>query len=88
MRQPADVQRRRILVLTLAGAGAGACGGVLLAFAHDPPKISQAQAQYQTTPKDIRSCGSCSLFQPPHACQAVAGTISKSGWCRLYVAVD
>jgi hypothetical protein len=52
------------------------------------PKLTQAAAQYPSVPKDIRSCGSCSLFQPPNHCKVVEGIVSKSGWCRLYVAVD
>jgi hypothetical protein len=78
--------RRRVLALALGYAGSAFTSA--LAQTASAPKISQNDAQYQQTPKDIRSCGSCSLFQPPNACKAVAGIISPSGWCKLYVAVD
>jgi len=77
--------RRRSLLLALGCASSW----VVPTFGQTPTqKLSQAQAQYQATPKDIRSCGSCSLFQPPNRCKVVEGFISKSGWCKLYVAVD
>jgi len=82
----AKLERRRMLALALGCAS----GCVTSAFAASSAttKVSQGQAGYQATPKDIRSCGSCSLFQPPNACKIVQGMISKSGWCKLYVAVD
>jgi hypothetical protein len=84
--QGANIGRRRVLALALGGAGSlCACA---LARPAPTQKISQSEAQYQAAPRDIRSCGSCSLFQPPNSCKVVEGNISRSGWCKLYVAVD
>jgi hypothetical protein len=47
-------------------------------------KISQADAQYQNTPKGMFSCGVCTFFIKPTSCKVVAGTISPTGWCKLF----
>jgi hypothetical protein len=47
-------------------------------------KISQAEAQYQNTPKGMFSCGVCTFFIKPTSCKVVAGTISPTGWCKLF----
>jgi hypothetical protein len=83
---PANLGRRRVLALALGGAGS--VFAAALAQNASARKIPQNEAQYQAQPKDIRSCGSCSLFQPPNSCKVVEGIISRSGWCKLYVAVD
>ena len=49
-----------------------------------PPKLSQADAQYQTTPKGMFSCAVCTFFIKPNACKVVAGAISPAGWCKLF----
>ncbi len=49
-----------------------------------PPKISQAEAQYQTMPKGMFSCAVCTFFVKPNACKVVAGEISPTGWCKLF----
>jgi hypothetical protein len=51
-------------------------------------KLSQREADYQDSPKDIRMCGTCSLFVPPKSCKVVAGEISPEGWCKLFVLAD
>jgi hypothetical protein len=51
-------------------------------------KASQADAQYQATPKDGQSCAACQLFRPPDACQVVAGAISPAGWCKFFSLPD
>jgi len=47
-------------------------------------KISQADANYQGTPKGNLHCDGCINFQPPNACKFVQGDISPSGWCQLF----
>ena len=47
------------------------------------PQASPAVA-YQATPKDGHQCDGCTLFQAPDACQVVDGTISPTGWCKLW----
>jgi hypothetical protein len=46
------------------------------------------QAEYQDTPSGIYSCGMCTLFEPPNACEVVAGEISKDGWCKAFALAD
>ena len=66
-------------------------GGVaVLAAAMAPQRaeagqMTQQAAGYKSTPKGDQRCDGCSLFQAPSSCKFVAGDISPSGWCRLYV---
>ena len=48
-------------------------------------KASQASVAYQDSPKGGQQCDNCMLWQPPNACNSVAGTISAQGWCKIYV---
>jgi hypothetical protein len=75
------VSRRTILI----GAAGAAPLLVLGATGAKAAKLSQAAARYQDSPKGDRQCSGCNLFQPPNACKSVAGTISPSGWCALWV---
>ena len=50
--------------------------------------MTRQQAEYQDAPKDIYSCGMCTLFEPPKYCKVVAGEVSKDGWCRAFVLAD
>jgi hypothetical protein len=47
-------------------------------------KSSKGIVRYQDRPRGDRQCAKCTMFRPPHACTAVAGTISPDGWCELY----
>ena len=74
--------------LNIAAVSGGALMAVALsdpAPAAPPKKYSQQQAHYQPIPKSGQRCQSCSLWQPPTACQQVDGQISPAGWCILYV---
>ena len=51
-------------------------------------KMTQKEAEYQDTPKDIRMCATCTLFQPPKSCQVVEGDISPNGWCKAFALAD
>ena len=70
---------------------AAVSGGTLMAVALNnsapaaaPKKFSQQKAHYQPIPKSGQRCQTCSLWQPPTACQQVEGQISPAGWCILY----
>jgi anaerobic selenocysteine-containing dehydrogenase len=70
---------------------AAVSGGTLMAVALNdsapaaaPKKLSQQKAHYQPIPKSGQRCQTCSLWQPPTACQQVEGQISPAGWCILY----
>jgi len=79
-----DVSRRHLL----RGASLTACGAAVLAAVAIRPAeagaVTQAAAGYQPTPKGDQRCDNCSLFIAPASCKFVAGTISPSGWCKLY----
>ena len=79
------VSRRQLL----RGATVTACGAAIMAAAAMQPAqaatVTQAAAAYQTTPKGDQRCDGCALFVAPSSCKFVAGTISPSGWCKLYV---
>jgi hypothetical protein len=51
-------------------------------------KMSKQEAEYQDSPKDIRMCATCTLFQPPKSCKVVEGDVSPNGWCKAFVLVD
>jgi hypothetical protein len=66
-------------------AGLAAVGGIIAAAgAGAQEKIPQAQAQYQSTPKDGNKCIACVNFEAPASCKIVAGTISPNGWCVAF----
>jgi len=77
---------RRAILLRSVGYAAGAAAliaPVRQAKAAKMPQTSPAVV-YQNTPKDSHQCDGCLLFQAPNACQVVDGTISPSGWCKLW----
>jgi hypothetical protein len=51
-------------------------------------RMTKQDAEYQDTPKDIRMCATCTLFEPPRACKVVEGDISPSGWCKAFSLAD
>jgi hypothetical protein len=51
-------------------------------------KMTKQEAEYQDSPKDIRMCATCTLFEPPHACKVVDGDISPDGWCKAFAMAD
>jgi len=51
-------------------------------------KMSKAEAEYQDSPKDIRMCATCTLFEPPRACKVVEGDVSPTGWCKAFALAD
>lgn len=76
---------RRSVLLNSVGYAAGAA--TMLTMATDmalAAKLPKAAVGYQDKPRGKQECSNCSLFQPPHACKSVAGTISPKGWCRIY----
>ena len=51
-------------------------------------KMTRQLAEYQDAPKDIYSCGMCTLFEPPKYCKVGEGEVSKDGWCKAFVLAD
>lgn len=48
-------------------------------------KVAQKIVAYQDTPKGALRCDNCAQFEAPSSCKVVDGTISPSGWCKVYV---
>ena len=79
------VSRRQLLRSATIVAGTAA---VFVAGATQPAAagtMTQKAAGYQPAPKGDQRCDNCALFVTPASCKLVAGDISPSGWCRLYV---
>jgi hypothetical protein len=81
-----SIGRRRLLSGAMAGLAAGFAG--VRAARAENEKMSKQQAEYQDSPKDIRMCATCSLFEPPKSCKVVEGDVSPSGWCKAFAMVD
>ena len=79
------ISRRVVLTGTALALGAAAAA-TAVSQAAAQEKITQADAQYQGTPKGEQHCDGCANFQPPNACKFVQGDISPSGWCQLFAA--
>ena len=76
---------RRDLLSTLIGA----CVCLSIPSRSDSSeKMSKQEAEYQDSPKDIRMCATCTLFDPPRACKVVEGDVSPSGWCKAFALAD
>ena len=69
---------------TVLAAGLGLAAMPVRAEEVERPQISQADAQYQTTPKGMFSCAACAFFVKPRSCKVVIGDISPQGWCKLF----
>ena len=70
---------------------AGTAGKPPTAPSSAPPggsgKMSQAEAQYQGTPKAEQKCSKCVHFiADSNSCKVVEGQISAEGWCKLFAA--
>ena len=76
--------RRRLLSGAIAGLAAGFAG----VTAAKADKMSKQQAEYQDSPKDIRMCATCTLFEPPKSCKVVEGDVSPNGWCNAFALAD
>ena len=76
---------RRTILLRGVACAAGATALLIGQVRHAAAKMAQLGAAYQDSPKGDQQCNNCSLFQPPSSCQLVEGTISPSGWCKLWI---
>jgi hypothetical protein len=74
---------RRRLIATTAGA-TSIMALAPLSKARAVEKMTQQQALYQDSPKDIMMCATCTLFEPPKTCKVVEGDVSPSGWCKAF----
>ena len=74
------MSRRKVLGMATAGIALA----VAFPMQAEAAKATQAQANYQGTPKGGQHCELCRYFQKPNSCQLVAGTISPNGWCKFF----
>jgi hypothetical protein len=75
---------RRVALTSAALSLGAATAAAMVTRAEAQQKISQADAKYQTTPKDDQRCDGCANFQPPNARRFVDGGIGPNGWCQLF----
>jgi hypothetical protein len=80
------MDRRGFILQALGAAAALDVTGPSSAVAAN--KMSKQEAEYQETPKDIRMCATCTLFEPPRACKVVEGDVSPYGWCKAFALAD
>ena len=83
----ANAPRRRLLRGALA-VFASALARSTISRAQVQQKMSKQEAEYQGSPKDIRMCATCTLFEPPKSCKVVEGDVSPNGWCKAFVLAD
>jgi high potential iron-sulfur protein len=76
---------RRGLLRNVAVAGGAAVLGTAISHRAEAAQVSQKIVAYQDTPHGAQQCDNCAQFQPPSACKVVEGTISPTGWCKVYV---
>jgi hypothetical protein len=79
--------RRRLVRAAVAVFAATLSGGTNFR-ARAQQKMSKQQADYQDSPKDIRMCATCTLFEPPGSCKVVEGDVSPNGWCKAFALAD
>lgn len=79
---------RRDLMARFALVGAAGVVGVSLISRRAvaaTAKLAPGEIGYQGAPKGNARCELCVNWQAPNACKLVAGPISPSGWCGLFV---
>lgn len=83
----ANISRRNILHRIAVAAPATLLATALATQdAAASGSVPQTAAGYQDTPNGDKRCDGCSHFAAPSSCKVVAGTISPSGWCKLFAA--
>lgn len=76
---------RRALLITGMAAGAAPLMLTGPAFAVPALKVSKDTVRYQEVASGGHRCGECRLFREPAECLDVAGTISKTCGCRIWI---
>jgi hypothetical protein len=86
-RSPTSLPRRGLFRAAFTGLAAVLAGATTLP-ARAQQKMTKQEAEYQDSPKDIRMCATCTLFEAPHACKVVEGEIDPNGWCKAFALAD
>lgn len=50
--------------------------------------ISKERAEYKPLGSKQKHCGNCSMFDPPHSCTLVRGTIDPYAVCKHWESRD
>jgi hypothetical protein len=79
-----NVSRRRFLRRSAALVGGIGLAGVTARSPAAETKVAKNLVGYQDSPHGSQECSNCQYFEPPNACKLVAGTISPTGWCKLW----
>jgi hypothetical protein len=79
-----DTTKSRMNRRTVLIAMAGAAPLMVLASTDAQAKLAQATVGYQADPKDGKQCSDCNFYIDPGACKQVDGTISPTGYCKLF----
>jgi high potential iron-sulfur protein len=92
-RQPTDslpqLARRRILRSASGLASALALSSFFAPYgAIAKKKKTQAEVEYQQTPKGKEKCENCSFWVKPNQCTNVEGPIVAEGWCNIWISAD
>jgi hypothetical protein len=82
-----NARRRRFLRGAVAVFASALTRGAI-SRAQGQQKMSKQEAEYQDSPKDIRMCATCTLFEPPRSCKVVEGDVSPNGWCKAFALAD
>jgi hypothetical protein len=77
--------RRSLLRKAALTAGGIAVAGTALRPNPAAAKAAQKAVGYQDTPHGAQQCDNCSQFEAPSSCKVVDGTVSPTGWCKVYV---
>jgi hypothetical protein len=84
MKSRYKLSRRSLLQAAVTGVGAATSLAAMMTAAK-AGKIPQTAVDYRGSPNGSQRCDNCRLFQPPGTCRSVDGSISPSGWCKIYV---
>jgi hypothetical protein len=87
------ISRRALLAKAQLAAGLLMASGVPGLAAADEEikeadKITQADAKYQSHPKDQQRCEICLQYLAPGSCKIVQGPINPKGWCQFFAAKE
>jgi hypothetical protein len=80
--EKSNLSRRGVLI-SAVGSTSLLAGTTRWALAET--KVPQSAVHYQQTANDGHECADCYHFTAPQTCKLVDGTISPTGWCRLWV---
>ena len=81
------VLRRRLLRAAFVSVAAWFASAAI-SWVRAREKTLKKEAEYQDSPKDVRMCATCTLFDPPKSCKVVEGEISPNGWCKAFALAD